>query len=158
VAGTCETLDCTCIGQCTVHRADAAAACELHQQRSCTLTSCHCLLTIRESEREPKCSDNCRLHGQVYSRRRICVPVLTCVECLLHPISCRGRPPAVMLSTRCQCLLLLLLVCSCSCCCCAAVLCSLEKQVAFSTALMLEWCGATPVGTSEQVLQQLLNT
>jgi hypothetical protein len=35
---------------------------------------------------------------------------------------------------------------------------SLEKQLAFSTALLKEWCGATPVGTSEQVLQQLLST
>lgn len=37
------------------------------------------------------------------------------------------------------------------------LLCSLEKQVAFSTALMLDWCGATPVGTAQQVLQQLLD-
>lgn len=37
-----------------------------------------------------------------------------------------------------------------------SLLCSLEKQVAFSTALMLDWCGATPVGTAQQVLQELL--
>ena len=43
-------------------------------------------------------------------------------------------------------------------CClyCFCLSCSLEKQVAFSTALLLDWCGATPVGTSEQVLKQLL--
>jgi hypothetical protein len=38
----------------------------------------------------------------------------------------------------------------------AAAYSALQQQLAFSTALLLDWCGVAPAGSAEQVLQQLV--
>jgi hypothetical protein len=43
-----------------------------------------------------------------------------------------------------------------SCACCTLGAHSLENQLAFSAALMRDWCGVAPPGSSEAALRTLL--